>query len=233
MQIPGSFSRRFPGEIVYSTPVVSLIAANIITIILAILENWDLATVMFIYWAQSIIIGLFTVMTLLMLTVPPQPPGGEQSGQQPGKPNTIYIQNPWVAKGILIGIFAVPYGVFHWAYFSFIVDAGIFGIVHFSDPLIWVSCGMFFANHLYSYIAYKPGLTQGVVNFIGGLFLPFRRIIPMHMTIIFGGFLLLILQFAGIQSTLPVLVLFLVIKTWVDVGAHVDKHRPGIFTVPV
>jgi hypothetical protein len=91
---------------------------------------------------------------------------------------------------------------------------------------------MFFANHLYSYFAYKPGWTH-TTDVIGQIFLPFRRIVPMHMTIIFGGFLLLILQFAGIQSTLPVLILFLVIKTWVDAGAHLDKHRPGKSTVSV
>ena len=227
MQLPLSFSRVLPGDLLCSTPVLSLIAANLVTIILAVHGNWDLATVMFIYWVQSIIIGFFTIMNLLRVTVPPPAPGHEQPELQPGGPHTIYLRTPWAARGILIGIFALPYGIFHWAYLSFIVDAGIFGPVHFSDPGILVSCGVFFANHLYSYLAYTSRGTQGTMDVAEQIFLPFRRIIPMHMTIIFGGILLLILEVTGIQSTLPVLVLFLVIKTSLDVEAHVAKHQPG------
>jgi hypothetical protein len=60
--------------------------------------------------------------------------------------------------------------------------------------------------------------------------MPFRRIIPMHMTIIFGGIFLLVLEFMGIGSTLPVLVLFLILKTASDVAAHIEKHRPGKYS---
>jgi hypothetical protein len=225
MQLPPRVSRVFPGDLIYSTPVISLVAANLITIILAVLGNWDLATVMFIYWAQSIIIGFFTVMTILLVNVPPPATGQEPHEQRPGGPRTVYIRNPWAARCILVGIFALPYGVFHWAYYSFIVDSGLFGTVPFSDTGLWISCGMFFANHFYSYIAYNHRWHQGAMNIVEQISLPFRRIIPMHMTIVFGGILLLILQVIGIQSTLPVLVLFLVIKTLSDVAAHIDKHQ--------
>ncbi len=49
----------------HNFPVISLILANGITIALAVIENWDLATVMFIYLAQSIIIGFFTIVSML------------------------------------------------------------------------------------------------------------------------------------------------------------------------
>ena len=229
MQFPPLFSRVLPGDLIYNTPVISLIVANLITIILAILGNWELATVMFIYWAQSIIIGFFTVMSLLLVNIPPPAPGQKQPEQQPGGPRTIYIQNSWVVKFFLAGLFAVPYGVFHLVYFSFIVVSGFFGTVHFSDPGIWLSCGLFFANHFYSFIAYNYRWPQGSMGVVEQIFQPYKRIIPMHMTIIFGGILLLILEVIGIQSTLPVLVLFLVIKTVADVAAHIDKHQPEKF----
>jgi len=44
---------------------MSLIFANVVTIMLAILGNWDLTTVLFIYWSQSVIIGLFAVISML------------------------------------------------------------------------------------------------------------------------------------------------------------------------
>jgi hypothetical protein len=230
MQFPAPFSQVLPGDLIHNSPVISLIFANVLTIALAILGNWDLATVMFIYWAQSIIIGFFTVMTLLRADIAPPIPGLEPPESQPGGPRTITIHNPWIIKFFLSGFFALHYGFFHWAYYSFIVDSGFFGIVHFSDPGIWLSCGLFFANHFYSYIAYNHHRTQGTMDIGEQIFLPYRRIIPMHMTIIFGGILLLVLEVIGIQSTLPVLVLFLVLKTSSDVAAHIDKHQPKKYT---
>ena len=34
-----------------------------------------------------------------------------------------------------------------------------------------------------------------------------------------------VMEVMGIQSTLPVLVLFLILKTASDVAAHIDKHQ--------
>ena len=59
-----SLPRVLPGDLIHNFPLISLIFANLVTIVLAIIGNWDLATVLFIYWAQSIIIGIFTVVLL-------------------------------------------------------------------------------------------------------------------------------------------------------------------------
>ena len=44
-----------------------LIISNIVMIIFALVENWDLLTIMFIYWCQSLIIGFFTFLKMLTL----------------------------------------------------------------------------------------------------------------------------------------------------------------------
>jgi len=228
MQFPAPFSRVLPGDLIHNPPVLSLLFTNLVIIVLAILGNWDLAMVMFIYWAQSIIIGFFTVVTLLLAEVPPSAPDKDPTDPEPGGSRVIHIRNPWVGKGILAGFFILHYGFFHWVYFSFIVESGIFGTVNLADPEIWLSCGLFFVNHLYSYITYSRRQTKGTLDIVETLVSPYRRIVPMHMTIIFGGILLLVLQLAGIQSTLPVLVIFLVIKTGADIAAHIDKHQPNV-----
>ena len=56
-------------------------------------------------------------------------------------------------------------------------------------------------------------------------FRPYNRIVPMHMTIIFGSILILVLEFLGITTVTPVLVIFLAVKTYVDIGTHLQKHR--------
>jgi hypothetical protein len=225
MQFPVPFSRVLPGDLIHNFPVISLIFANIVTIVLAILGNWDLATVMFIYWAQSIIIGFFTVVSLLgadtgALGADLQKPIDERGGTEKITPRFV-----WFYKCMLAGFFTLHYGLFHWGYYAFIVESGLFGTVNFADPNLWLSCALFFANHLYSHITYRHEGPKGAMYINEHFFTPYRRIIPMHLTIIFGSIVILVLQVFGIGSTMPVLVLFLLIKTYSDISAHLIKHE--------
>jgi hypothetical protein len=223
MQVPALVSRLLPGDVTYDVPLVSLIVANLVTIGLAIFENWDLATVMFIYWAQSIVIGFFAAISLLgadtaALKADLEKPILERGG--PGVPTGFAV----FYKVFLCGFFCLHYGLFHWGYYFFIVESGIFGTVNLVDPVLWLSCGLFFANHLYSYIAYRHTGRGAADDINEQFFTPYRRIVPMHLTILFGGIVMLVLGRIGISSTLPVLLLFLLLKTRADISAHIDKH---------
>jgi hypothetical protein len=225
MEPPAIITRVLPGDLIHNFPLVSLIFANLVTIVLAILGNWDLATVMFIYWAQSIIIGIFSVVSILgadtaALGADLQKPIDERGGSDKITPRFV-----WTYKCIMAGFFTLHYGLFHWGYYTFIVESGLFGTVNFADPGIWLSCGLFFANHLYSHITYRRQGPKdaGYVN--EQFFTPYRRIIPMHLTIIFGSIVIFALEIFGITSTMPVLVLFLLLKTYSDITAHLIKHE--------
>ncbi len=224
MDLPPTLARLFPGEFIVTPPLISLIFTNLVTIALAVLENWDLATVLFIYWAQSVIIGIFTVVTLLSADTTTL--AGEF-----GKAQAEAGGSPVVGKGfarfykiLLAGFFAVHYGLFHWGYYSFIVEGGIFGPVDFTAVGIWISCALFFANHCYSYLYHRTGEQKGGEFVTRAFFEPYNRIIPMHLTIIFGSIIVLALEFLGIPGTLPVLVFFLILKTWLDIRMHLRKH---------
>jgi hypothetical protein len=224
MQFPAIVGRILPGEVIHDFPVLSLILANAVTIVLAILGNWDLTTVLFIYWSQSVIIGIFAVISMLGADTAALAADLDKPLKDPGRTQRCSTRHVWLYKSSLAGFFALHYGLFHWVYFSFLVESGIFGPVNFSDPGIWLSCGLFFANHLYSHIRYRHEGPRGT-GFIGEeFFSPYQRIIPMHMTIIFGSIVVTALQIFGIESTLPVLVLFLLLKTRSDISAHRIKH---------
>ena len=47
--------------------VIALLLTNLIVIVLAVWQNWDLLTMAWIYWFQSVIIGLFQVKKMLDL----------------------------------------------------------------------------------------------------------------------------------------------------------------------
>ncbi len=147
MDFPAPFSRVLPGDLLHNFPVISLIFANVVTIVLAIIGNWDVATVMFIYWAQSVIIGIFSVISILgadteSLRENLQKPIDERGGTDKVTPQVVRFY-----LCILAGFFTLHYGLFHWGYYTFIVESGLFGTVNFFDPSIWLSCGLFFANH--------------------------------------------------------------------------------------
>jgi hypothetical protein len=224
MRMPVQVARIFPGEITFTPPVISLIFANLVTIVLAIVQHWDLATVMFIYWAQSIIIGIFTVVSLLGADTAALAADLGKPIRERGGSGTISPRHVRAYTCLLAGFFALHYGFFHWGYYAFIVESGLFGSVNFSDPNIWFSCALFFANHLYSHIQYRHEGPKGAGFVNEEFFRPYQRIIPMHLTIIFGSIIVLALQFFGIDATMPVLVLFLLLKTRSDIFSHLSKH---------
>jgi hypothetical protein len=104
------------------------------------------------------------------------------------------------------------------------MGSGLFGTVNVADPGIWLSCGLFFANHLYSHLTYRHKGPRDFRYVNEQFFTPYRRIIPMHLTIIFGSIVILVLEVLGFTSTLPVLVLFLLLKMYSDINAHLIKH---------
>jgi hypothetical protein len=232
MKLQASLGRIVPGDLSGNPTLLSLLTANLITIVLAVLENWDLATILFIYWAQSVIIGIFTFITLLTAdTSALAADMGKAQAAAGGSPvaGERYV---WFYKAILAGFFALHYGLFHWGYYSFIVESGMFGPLDFASAGIWASCGIFLANHLYSFLYHRNREPQGAMFFTRVFFEPYNRIIPMHMTIIFGSILVLALGFFGIPAMLPVLVLFLLLKTRMDIVQHLRKH-PGHATPDV
>ncbi len=224
MQLPPVISRVLPEDLSTDPSLAALLLANLFTIVLAILENWDLATVLFVYWAQSIIIGLFAVIailtcdrTTLIAEMNTPDPGGSKKAVWSERSIGLYLC-------VMAGFFCLHYGLFHWGYFAFIVDGGLFGPPDFSNFGVWASCGIFFFNHLYSFLYNRGKERQGARYLNGQFFRPYNRIIPMHLTIIFGSIVVLVFELIGVPTVLPVLVLFLALKTWMDIRMHLRKH---------
>jgi len=224
MKIPPALSRIVPGGFEVTPPVITLLCSNIITIVLAVAGNWDAATVLFIYWAQSIIIGIFTVISLIRADTAALTADISQSAE--GNVS-VGMMNRYFAryyKYFIAGFFTFHYGLFHVVYYEFIVDSGFFGVVDFSSPEVWASCGLFFVNHLYSSLYYRHDERKGGGYIAEEFTYPYSRISPMHLTIIFGAIIVSVLSAAGIESTLPVVVLFLVLKVYADLIMHIKKH---------
>ena len=217
-------SRILPGEYQLTPPVFSLLSANLITIALAIIGNWDAATTIFIFWAQSVIIGIFTIASIIGADTLTIRADMEARHRQRGEDVVLDFRRVRKHQYILAVIFFVHYGLFHLAYYDFIINSGMFGPVDFAGFGIWISCAVFFFNHLYSFLFYRAREHRGE-EYVNDMFIgPYFRIVPMHLIIFIGAVVILILGILGITSTLPVLVIFLLLKTAADLAMHLWKH---------
>ena len=193
-----------------------LISSNILMIFLAIFENWDLITIMFIFWCQSVIIGIFTFFKILDLKN--FSTDGFYINNRPAKPT----------RSTKIGtafFFLFHYGFFHFGYLMFIIANPFFNknsTTVFTGFTIILAVSIFFVNHLYSFIYNRQKSSNKKQNIGKIMFFPYIRIIPMHLTIIFGSFFLMkgIPQFS--------LILFLLLKTVADVSMNIIEHRDKI-----
>ncbi len=179
-----------------------LVFSNSVTIFFAITEHWNPATVLLIYWFQSIIIGFFNFIRILQLK--------EFSTQgfgfngRPAEPTAT-------TRYFSAFFFLFHYGFFHLIYLGFILTDTFGDKPNFVEfRYVLFTALLFFLTHFFSYIFYKHRDTQKQ-NIGSVMAYPYARIIPMHLTLIFGVF----------GGVLP---LFLVLKTFTDVLMHVIEH---------
>jgi len=209
-----AFDGRFKGIIqktLKDKSAMSLVMANFITLLFAVIEGWSFQTLMWIYWSQNVIIGLFHFVKIISFK------GTPAEGMKTDK----------TAKVGIAFFFLVHYGIFHLVYAIFLSIGFSLGRnkVKFipEDDMVFVAISIFafFVNHLYSFVYNRKrgGFTKA--NFGRALFAPYIRIVPMHLTIIFGGVFLMAL---GPYSALPIIIIFLSLKTAADVFMHSSEH---------
>jgi len=188
-----------------SVSSLALIGANLIPLLGVFLLDWNVGEIMLLFWAESAVIGFYNLLKMIKI-------GG------------------WAT--LMYGPFFVGhYGGFMAGHLLFIY--GLFGdnFANSSDPGI--------AQLLSDFVSLSPALLAFVVshgisyysNFLGRkeylgreiaaqMGQPYKRIIIMHMTIIFGGFLVMMFE-----SALPALLLLLLLKIATDLGSHLREHR--------
>lgn len=183
-----------------------LVFSNAVTIILALWQNWSLAPIMMIYWMQSVIIGIFNFIRILQL--------------KDFSTEGFKLHGRSVSATTFIKIYTAFFFLFHYGLFHLIYLAFLMGLMATQSngqgtigwPYIYLTAGLFFINHLYSYIYNKPK-DSGKQNIGSVMMSPYARIIPMHFTIflssIYGG----------------AIIIFLLLKTIVDALMHAVEHK--------
>jgi cation transport ATPase len=183
-----------------------LAAVNAFTLALALWQDWPLALLLWPYWAQSVIIGAFSYRRIMSL---------EQFSTEGFRINRQAVEPTAATRRATAVFFAVHYGFFHFVYAVFL---GALQPLAAQD-WAWVALASFafFLNHRQSFGRFLAADRRGSPNVGTLMILPYLRVVPMHLMIIFG---------VGMLEGGPLaLLLFGVLKTAADCAMHVAEHR--------
>lgn len=206
-----------------------LVVANLVPLAGVLLLGWDLGPVMLLFWAENVVIGLFSALRIALVA------GGYGL--------------------VLVPFFALHYGLFTLVHGVFV--ATLFGGASAREAATILLPGVLalLASHGASFVmnflrggererlraafgsirvgailaqaraldTSDPDATarrRAVLDAKALMLAPYRRIVVLHLTIIVGGFLALAL--GAPAYALAILVL---LKTAVDLRAHVQERR--------
>lgn len=184
----------------------SLITANLVPILGIFLLDWDLFSILFFYWLESAVVGVYNIPRMAMAS----PEVKDESVITTTTPKSHKL------SGIIFFLihysgFMTGHGFFIFELFSPVevkMTTVVLGIV-----FLTISHGISFVVNFIGHKEYKKvTLSQQMIA-------PYKRIVVMQLTIILCGFLLSL--FGSPQITLVLLIL---LKIVIDVYAHQREH---------
>jgi hypothetical protein len=208
-----SLSLGFGGRRLTPSGVV-LIVANLVPLVGVLFLGWTLFATLLLFWLENVTVGVFSV--LQMLTARPRDPLA------------------WGLKLFMIPFFIFHYGMFTTVHGVFVMS--LFGPVTKASPTPAAFYHAVQATGIGA-AALALALSHGVsfvLNYIGGgqyrtaelpvlMMRPYGRVMVLHVVILLGGFLV-----SALGSPVPALALLVVLKTGLDLGAHLREHQPAV-----
>jgi len=213
---PSALEQAFPW-----LSTVSLVVANLIPLAGVLCWGWSIFAIMFLFWAENIVVGVVNILRMLVCK-PDQPMG-------------------WLVK-----LFFIPFFTFH--YGMFCAGHGLFVLLLFGGMGQAVGVMEHFGPRtildlLQLGLRGQPGITYAViglaishlisfgVNFIGRgeyrradastlMHRPYGRIVVLHLTLLFGAFLLTLTGLKGAAAALLV-----ALKLGMDLKAHLKERQ--------
>lgn len=188
----------------------SILASNLLTLAVALAFRWDVRELLWPYWIQSVVIGVFAARRMAVLQR--FDVEGFSINDQPA------TETPQTRRST-VTFFVLHYGFFHFGYLAFLLvgwrAAG--GALAPIDLLALAVVGLSFVwSHWKSHREHVQADLAGRPNIGKLMFLPYLRVIPMHLVILFG---------ASRGGGAVTVLLFVSLKTLADLVMHRIEHR--------
>ncbi len=205
---------------------IFLIAANLLPLVGVLAWGWDVTSVVIFYWTENLIVGFYNLLKILSKAVAPAA----------GK--ALFMSVFFLAH---YGGFCAGHGLFLIEMFDLqtqtvaIPDSTWFGPFAFVQ-LIWEAAhyilaisptywlwgfGAMFVSHGFSFLSnWWFGGERKATEVDQLMIEPYKRIVIMHVVIIFGG-----LGIQALGSPIPLLLLLIGLKIAIDLRAHLHEHN--------
>ncbi len=212
MSTPNPFT-RLNNRATWTRPsVLALLAANFIPLVCVIVFDWDVFSLMLLFWTENLIIGTYNILKMLVCRT-----GGTSAA---------------LSKLFLVPFFTMHYGMFTLVHGIFVValfgggtnQSGlgpdmIFAALreqHLFFPVLAlaISHGVSFATNYLRRGEYRTVTLPRL------MFQPYGRIVILHVTILGGGFLM-----QALNSPALGLAFLVVVKCVVDLVAHLRERE--------
>jgi hypothetical protein len=214
--------------------VGSLVVSNTIPLLGVLFLDWSLFMILALYWAENGVVGLYNIAKMICAKgdLSDLVKMGNLSQEELGQ---VDLKQAGGGRWFLIpfflvhyGLFWVVHGVFVFVLFGGIADFGPFGggrlgagaaeALSLGSVATLIALGI---SHGISFVTVFLGKGEyRRTHYAGQMFAPYKRVVVLHLTILFGAFATMLLR-----TPIVALILLIVLKTGVDLRAHDKEHR--------
>ncbi len=210
--------------------VALLIAFNLLPLVGVLVWGWNVQSLLVLYWLENGIIGLLAIPRILRAEGSPAPPGV-----------TVKVGSSTASKFVLVPFFLLHYGIFWTVHGAFVFMLPLFlsirGMIDGGAPATavvrWDSIGLAAlglaishgASFVLNYLGRREYLTTSPA---AQMTAPYGRVVVLHVTILAGVFVSI-----ALGTPIGALVVLVVLKTVVDLAAHLAEHRRAATRPPL
>ena len=212
--------------------VIALVAANLVPLVGVLFLGWDAFRVVFLYWLENVVIGVFHVWKMVLARGPISD-RRNLSGSESARGLAVFF-------GLHYGLFTLIHGFFVVTLLGALprhMDVVVHEPSGFSFQLlpgavtealadvvsvnVFLALLVFVADHAYRFWHdYVNGREYLKIHAKDLMFQPYGRIVVVHLTILIGGFLMVKSSFP------PAAAVFLVaLKTLLDLLGYLWQRR--------
>ncbi len=210
----------------------SLVLANLIPAIGVLFFNWDPVGILFLYWAESAVIGIFTLAKILL----------SKGNSFYAKGTTTPMDIPW-AKYPLALFFMFHFGLFMLVHLIFLMvifltnflllETVPFSVgsmtIGIASALVFIAA-LFISHGISFKMYYLDGKEFETANPVGLMFAPYPRIFVMQVAILLGfSTVFPSLLSGGNPGGLKLAAaLMTLLKTAIDLAGHLLEHKIAV-----
>jgi len=195
-------------EPMFRISIGSLILSNLVPLFGVLFFGWSVSTILILYWSENVIIGFSNVVKM----------AGSQGKADPTKFSIGQKPSQVPKRLFLIGFFLVHFGMFTFGHGAFVFS--FFGTEQPTFKSLFPALLSLFASHgISTYVHFIKNGEYRRVSYADLFFQPYKRVVIMHLTIIFGAWVSLAFKLPSL-----VLVALIFLKIMVDILFHRKEH---------